>query len=58
MIVDPVCGAKLEEIDTAVMVCYKGELLAFCCKRCLQEFSENPDAYLRDPNTDIAAKAS
>ena len=43
---DPVCGTALEEIDTAVLTCYGGQLLAFCSHRCLMKFSDDPDAYI------------
>lgn len=44
--VDPVCGSELEELDTAILTCYGGQLLAFCSRRCLEAFSENPEGFL------------
>ena len=44
---DPVCGARLEEIDTAVLTCYEGQIMAFCSHRCLNDFSEHPQDFLR-----------
>lgn len=45
---DPVCGAHLEEIDTAVLTCYKGQLVAFCSLECLDHFSESPEGYIEE----------
>ena len=42
---DPVCGAHLEEIDTAVLTCFEGQILAFCSHRCLNDFSEHPQDF-------------
>jgi Cu+-exporting ATPase len=44
---DPVCGAELEALETAVLASFDGELYAFCCYRCLNTFSENPEEYVR-----------
>jgi YHS domain-containing protein len=45
---DPVCGAELEALDTAVLASYDGELYAFCSYHCLNAFSDDPKAYARE----------
>ena len=45
---DPVCGAELEALDTAVLASFDGELFAFCSYRCLNCFSEHPEEYVHE----------
>ena len=45
---DPVCGAELEALETAVLASYEGELYAFCSYQCLNAFCERPEEYAEE----------
>ena len=46
---DPVCGKRveIEEAGSLGYVSqYRGQFYYFCCRRCKQEFEQDPRAYL------------
>jgi YHS domain-containing protein len=40
-----VCPVSGEEIDSDITATYKGKTYAFCCKRCLKKFNDDPEKY-------------
>ncbi len=46
--VDPVCGMTVTASASAMPATRDGVTYYFCCAGCRQQFSENPDAYIRD----------
>ncbi|MFQ5869430.1 MAG: YHS domain-containing protein [Candidatus Zixiibacteriota bacterium] len=51
--VDPVCGMSLKPEGIKQMAVHDGHLYAFCNKKCLETFKENPEKYagklVKDP---------
>jgi Ala-tRNA(Pro) deacylase len=45
VLVDPVCGAQLDEESAAEKSEYRGVTYRFCSQRCKMEFDDNPQAY-------------
>lgn len=48
VILDPVCGMKVEPSIAAASYVYEGETYYFCSERCHQRFKEHPRQYLSD----------
>ncbi|MCS7098780.1 MAG: YHS domain-containing protein [Sulfolobales archaeon] len=46
VVVDPVCGMKLDPAKAKYKSVYKGKVYYFCCARCQKAFEENPEYYL------------
>jgi len=46
MVVDPVCGMKIESEKAKYKTVYKGKLYYFCSLQCKRAFEENPEYYL------------
>ncbi len=42
---DPVCGMDVNP-DEAVSVEIEGKTYCFCCEECLEEFKNDPEAYI------------
>ncbi len=45
---DPVCGMKIDEWTATIFTKYKQHRYAFCSKRCLSRFMDNPELYVVD----------
>ncbi|NIR52582.1 YHS domain-containing protein [candidate division KSB1 bacterium] len=46
MVVDPVCGMKIEKENAAAQVEHKGETYYFCMEDDKVAFEQNPEKYL------------
>lgn len=44
--VNSVCLVSGEEIDNDITAEYNDKTYAFCCKRCLKKFNDNPEKYI------------
>ena len=44
--IDPVCGMKLNEQETADTSVYEGKTYYFCSRDCKEVFDEEPELYL------------
>jgi YHS domain-containing protein len=49
--VDPVCGADVQERNAAGRSDHHGQTFYFCSLSCKMEFDDNPAAYTRRPAT-------
>lgn len=49
---DPVCGMRVDEWTSTIFSEYRKKRYAFCSKRCLQRFEQNPAAYTCKPPID------
>lgn len=38
---------KDHEIDPKVTVIYKGKVIGFCCRDCVEEFEKDPEKYMK-----------
>ena len=38
---------KDHEIDPKVTVVYKGKVIGFCCRDCVEEFEKDPEKYVK-----------
>jgi len=47
MAIDPVCGMRVDESKAEFKLEYKGKVYYFCSKHCLEEFSRNPEKYVK-----------
>jgi len=47
MAIDPVCGMRVDEKKAEFKLEYKGKVYYFCSKHCLEEFSRNPEKYVK-----------
>ncbi|KPJ51318.1 MAG: hypothetical protein AMJ41_00030 [candidate division Zixibacteria bacterium DG_27] len=51
--VDPICGMSLKPKEIKHMAVHQGHLYAFCNKKCLETFKENPEKHagklVKDP---------
>ena len=54
LVVDPVCGMKVDSRTSAHKLELNGRPYAFCSARCLDKFQADPDRYLNPPGTDPA----
>jgi Ala-tRNA(Pro) deacylase len=48
MLIDPVCGATVDEDQAAGRSAHRGETFYFCSQSCKMEFDDNPDGYARN----------
>jgi len=39
---------KGDEIDPKVTYLYNGQVIGFCCEKCIAEFKKDPDKYMKD----------
>jgi YHS domain-containing protein len=39
---------KGDEIDPKVTYLYQGQVIGFCCEKCIAEFKKDPDKYMKD----------
>jgi YHS domain-containing protein len=46
-LMDPVCGAAIDERHAAGRSVHRAESYYFCSQSCKMEFDDNPDAYAR-----------
>jgi Cu+-exporting ATPase len=46
MVVDPVCGMKIEQSEAAATEEFGGTRWYFCSKHCEELFKEDPEQYL------------
>jgi YHS domain-containing protein len=46
IVIDPVCGMKIDSEKTKYKTVYKGKVYYFCSLRCRKAFEENPEYYL------------
>lgn len=46
IVVDPVCGMKVNSGKAKYKSVYKGEVYYFCSLHCKKAFEENPEHYL------------
>lgn len=44
--VNSVCIVSGEEVDNDITAEYNGKTYAFCCKRCLKKFNNDPEKYI------------
>jgi P-type Cu+ transporter len=44
--IDPVCGMQVDPQTAAASWEYEGVTYYFCARGCLEDFQEDPDAYL------------
>jgi P-type Cu+ transporter len=44
--IDPVCGMQVDPQTAAASWEYQGVTYYFCARGCLEDFQEDPDAYL------------
>jgi len=44
--IDPVCGMQVDRQTAAASWEYQGVTYYFCARGCLEDFQEDPDAYL------------
>ena len=51
MVVDPVCGMKLDSSQAQAQSKYKGEDFFFCSAECKRLFDANPESYLKERQT-------
>ena len=51
MVVDPVCGMKIESGQALAQSQYQGEHFSFCSVECKRLFDANPQAYLKERQT-------
>jgi YHS domain-containing protein len=47
MIIDPVCGTQLDDVDSPGMEEFNGRLYFFGSLECAQEFRKNPEKYVK-----------
>jgi P-type Cu+ transporter len=47
MEIDPVCGMEVDPDTAAGSFEYQGTTYYFCSKGCLEDFSEDPESFLR-----------
>ncbi len=47
MVIDPVCGMKIDEKTAAGSSVYKGKTYYFCAMGCKKAFDANPEKYLK-----------
>jgi len=55
--IDPVCGMSVEPATAKATTTYQGKPYCFCCPRCLDKFTAEPERYLR-PQPAARASAS
>ena len=48
MIMDPVCGMKIDAERAPASSAYEGHRYYFCCEECRLTFDSNPMLYLED----------
>lgn len=46
--IDPVCGMIIKEENAEGSFEYKGKTYYFCSSECLEEFTKDPEKYLKD----------
>ncbi|MEM1526724.1 MAG: YHS domain-containing protein [Ignisphaera sp.] len=46
LVVDPVCGMKVDPSKVRFKTVYRGKIYYFCSARCKKVFEENPEHYL------------
>jgi Cu+-exporting ATPase len=46
MEIDPVCGMEVDPTTAAWTYEYEGTTYRFCAKACMEDFAEDPGAYL------------
>ncbi|MBS0265747.1 MAG: heavy metal translocating P-type ATPase [Planctomycetes bacterium] len=46
LVIDPVCGMKVDPARAAATVSHAGRDYYFCCRHCAEKFSARPDHYL------------
>lgn len=57
IVVDPVCGMKVDSEKTRYKTVYKDKVYYFCSSHCKKAFEENPDYYLtHGPNEKLMHK--
>jgi YHS domain-containing protein len=39
---------KGDEIDPKVTYLYQGQVIGFCCEKCIPEFKKDPEKYMKD----------
>ena len=47
MATDPVCGMNIDEKTAAAKATHQGKTYYFCSEACKNEFTANPEKYLR-----------
>lgn len=47
LVVDPVCGMKVDEKTTSYKTEWKGSAFFFCSPGCLASFKSDPNKYVR-----------
>jgi P-type Cu+ transporter len=45
MVVDPVCGTRLDSASVQFTTDYEGMRYYFCCDQCKHRFDHDPEAY-------------
>ncbi len=56
MVLDVVCGMKIDETKTRWKSEYKGKIYYFCGPMCKLEFDENPSKYVLPQNSGMDKK--
>lgn len=46
MVIDPVCGMKIDASKAAASTVYDGQSYYFCCMECKRRFEVDPEAFL------------
>jgi YHS domain-containing protein len=49
LVIDPVCGMRINRAYAAAQMMYQGQTYYFCLEDCKKKFAENPSAYLDTP---------
>lgn len=53
MVIDPVCGMKVDERSTRFKNDYQGKTYYFCSAGCLRAFEHNPGKYAKTGQADF-----
>ena len=59
IVVDPVCGMKVDSEKAKYKAVYKGKVYYFCSHHCKKAFEENPEYYLvHGPSREFMEKST
>jgi YHS domain-containing protein len=42
------CPVDHEDVDPKVTYLYNGQVIGFCCEKCVPEFQKDPEKYMKD----------
>ncbi len=58
MVVDPVCGMKLDKEKAAATYQFEGKTYYFCTEECKDKFAESPDQYVKNDGETVTCPVS